>query len=92
MFNNERINKMFGKKKEQKKEVWLVIEQIDYSNSQSFYVAKNANSLEEAIAFKVSLDQLNGQERKSYFIATKAETAMDTVITLHNQKVANDNK
>ena len=91
MFNNERINQMF-KKKEQKKDVWLVIEQIDYSNSQSFNVAKKAYSLDEAVAFKVSLDQLNERKDKSYFIATKAETAMDTVITLHNQKVANDNK
>jgi len=84
---------MFGKKKEQKKDVWLVIEQIDYSDiSQSFYVAKSANSLDDAIAFKVSLDQLNDRDAKSYFIATKAETAMDKVITLHNQKVVNDNK
>ena len=92
MFNNKGESQMFGKKKEQKKEVWLVIEQIDYSDSQSFYVAKSANSLENAIAFKVSLDQLNGRDTKSYFIATKAETAMDKVITLHNQKVVNDNK
>ena len=92
MFNNERKNQMFGKKKEQKKDVWLVIEQIDYSHSQSFNVAKKAFSLDEAVAFKVSLDQLNDRKDKSYFIATKAETAMDTVITLHNQKVANDNK
>ena len=46
----------------------------------------------DRIAFKVSLDQLNDRDTKSYFIATKTETAMDKVITLHNQKVANDNK
>ena len=93
MFNNERINNMFGKKKEQKKDVWLVIEQIDYSDiSQSFYVAKSANSLDDAIAFKVSLDQLNDRDAKSYFIVTKTETATNEVIKFHNQKVANENK
>ena len=92
MFNNNGESKMFGKKKEQKKEVWLVIEQIDYSDSQSFYVAKSANSLENAVAFKVSLDQLNGRDTRSYFLATDVDTAMDKVITLHNEKVANENK
>ena len=77
MFNNKGESKMFGKKKEQKKEVWLVIEQIDFLGlSNLFDVAKSANSLDEAIAFKVSLDQLNDRDTKSYFIATKAETAM----------------
>jgi len=38
------------------------------------------------------LEQLNDVENASYFIATDVENAMDKVITLHNQKVANDNK
>ena len=92
MFNNNGESKMFGKKKEQKK-VWLVIEKISYSdNTDNFYVAKKAYSLDEATAFKVSLDQLNDRDTRSYFLATDVDTAMDKVITLHNQKVANDNK
>ena len=80
-------------KKENKKEVWLIIEKHDYSNiSSSYRVAKVAYSLEDAIAFKVSLDQLNESSNESYFIATDTETAMDKVITLHNEKVVNDNK
>ena len=92
MFNNNGESKMFGKKKEQKK-VWLVIEKISYSdNTDSFYVAKKAYSLDEAIAFKVSLNQLNDRDTRSYFLATDVDTAMDKVITLHNEKVANENK
>jgi len=81
---------MFNKKK---KEVWLIIERHDYSNvSSSYRVAKVAYSLNDAIAFKVSLEQLNESSNESYFIATDTETAMDKVITLHNEKVVNDNK
>ena len=81
---------MFNKKK---KEVWLIIERHDYSNvSSSYRVAKVAYSLDDAIAFKVSLEQLNESSNESYFIATDTETAMDKVITLHNEKVVNDNK
>ena len=84
---------MFNKKNEQKKEVWLIIERHDYSNvSSSFRVAKSANSLDEAIAFKVSLDQLNESSHESFFIATEASTTMNKVISLHNEKVVNDNK
>jgi len=82
---------MFNKKKEQKK-VWLVMEKRAYSNCDNFYVAKKAYSLDDAVAFKVSLEQLNDVENASYFIATDVDTAMDKVITLHNEKVANDNK
>ena len=81
---------MFNKKK---KEVWLIIEKHDYSNvSSSYRVAKVAYSLDDAVAFKVSLEQLNESSNESYFIATDTETAMDKVITLHNEKVVNDNK
>jgi len=90
MFNNKGESQMFNKKK---KEVWLIIERHDYSNvSSSYRVAKVAYSLNDAIAFKVSLEQLNESSNESYFIATDTETAMDKVITLHNEKVVNDNK
>jgi len=81
---------MFNKKK---KEVWLIIEKHDYSNvSSSYRVAKVAYSLDDAVAFKVSLEQLNESSNESYFIATDSDTTMNTVISLHNQKVADDNK
>ena len=81
---------MFDKKK---KEVWLIIEKHDYSNvSSSYRVAKVAYSLDDAVAFKVSLEQLNESSNESYFIATDSDTTMNTVISLHNQKVADDNK
>jgi len=81
---------MFNKKK---KEVWLIIERHDYSNvSSSYRVAKVAYSLDDAVAFKVSLEQLNESSNESYFIATDSDTTMNTVISLHNQKVADDNK
>jgi hypothetical protein len=90
MFNNKGESKMFNK---EKKEVWLIIERHDYSNvSASYRVAKVAYSLDDAVAFKVSLEQLNESSNESYFIATDASTTMNKVITLHNEKVANDNK
>ena len=76
---------MFDKKK---KEVWLIIEKHDYSNvSSSFRVAKVAYSLDDAVAFKVSLDQLNESSNESFFIATDVDNAMNKVIDLHNKKV-----
>ena len=84
---------MFNKKKDEKKEVWLVIEKHDYSNvSSSYRVAKVAYSLEDAVAFKVSLDQLNESSNESFFIATDTNTTIAKVISVHNQEVANDNK
>jgi len=81
---------MFNKKK---KEVWLIIERHDYSNvSSSYRVAKVAYSLDDAVGFRVSLEQLNESSNESYFIATDASTTMNKVISLHNDKVANDNK
>ena len=79
---------MFNKKKEPKK-VWLVIEKntYDYTNNETFTVAKKAYSSDEAIGFKVALDQLNDRDNQSYFIATDVDTAMDKVIDLHNKKV-----
>ena len=90
MFNNERINQMFKKKEE--RSVWLVIKKTTYSTFESHSVAKQAYLLDEAVAFKVSLDQLSDDERETYFIATDVNNAIDKVISLHNQKVANDNK
>ena len=90
MFNNKGESKMFNK---EKKEVWLIIERHDYSNvSSSYRVAKVAYSLDDAVGFRVSLEQLNESSNESYFIATDASTTMNKVITLHNEKVANDNK
>ena len=79
---------MFNKKKEQKK-VWLVIEKntYAYTNNETFTVAKKAYSSDDAIGFKVALDQLNDRDNQSYFIATDVDTAMDKVIDLHNKKV-----
>jgi len=75
------------------KNVWLVIEKHDYSNvTSSHRVAKVAYSLDDAVAFKVSLEQLNESSNESFFIATDVNNAMDKVISLHNQKVANENK
>ena len=60
-----------------KKEVWLIIERHDYSNVSSTYrVAKVAYSLDDAVAFKVSLEQLNESSNESYFIATDSDTTM----------------
>jgi len=90
MFNN---NNERDKMNNPKKEVWLIIERHDYSNvSSSYRVAKVAYSLDDAVAFKISLEQLNESSNESYFIATDSDTTMNTVISLHNQKVANDNK
>ena len=90
MFNN---NKERDNMNNPKKEVWLIIERHDYSNvSSSYRVAKVAYSLDDAVAFKISLEQLNESSNESYFIATDSDTTMNTVISLHNEKVANDNK
>jgi len=89
MFNNNERDNM----KSLKKEVWLIIEKHDYSNvSSSYRVAKVAYSLDDAVAFKVSLEQLNERSNESYFIATDSDTTMNTVISLHNDKVTNENK
>ena len=90
MFNN---NNERDKMNNPKKEVWLIIERHDYSNvTSSHRVAKVAYSLDDAVSFKVSLEQLNESSNESFFIATDVNNAMDKVISLHNQKVANDNK
>jgi len=80
---------MFEKDKEQKKNVWLVIKKTEFNSFESFSVAKHAYSMKDAISFKVSLENLNDEERVTYFIATETETAIDHVINLHNKKVAN---
>ena len=93
MFNNNGESQMFNKKKEERN-VWLVIEKntYGYTNNETFTVAKKAYSNEEAIGYKVALDNLNDRDNQSYFIATDVENATNEVIKFHNEKVANDNK
>ena len=49
------------------------------------YIHKSLNQ-------EIALENLNESDAESYFIATDVNNAMDKVITLHNEKVANDNK
>jgi len=86
MFNN--------KKKEDKmseqKSVWLVIERYTYTNSSSSHsVKKQANTLEEAIEYKIALEKLNEQKDCSYFLASDVDTIMNNVISAHNKSIAN---
>ena len=62
------------------------------TGSERFTVAKKAYSLAEAVGFKDALDKLNDVIDQTYFIATDTSTTMSKVISLHNEKVANDNK
>jgi len=84
---------MFEKNKEQKpKEVWHVIKKTSYTSFENYSLAKTAYSLNDAVSFKLSLENLRDNKSETYSIATDVDTAMDKVITLHNEKVANDNK
>ena len=78
---------MFGKNKK-KKDVWLVIEKntYGYTNNETFTVAKKAYSLQNAVSFKVALEDLNDRDNQSYFIATEVENAIDYAIDVHNKK------
>ena len=78
---------MFGKNKK-KKDVWLVIEKNTYvyTNNETFTVAKKAYSLQNAVSFKVALEDLNDRDNQSYFIATEVENAIDYAIDVHNKK------
>ena len=86
MFNNKGESKM-----NKQQNVWLVIEKYGSDKYQTFSVAKKAYSLQDAIGFKVALDKLNDRDKQSYFIATDVDTAMNKVITLHNEKVEDFN-
>ena len=88
MFNNKGESKMFNKKKDEEKNVWLVIERCSYcSTSPTFSVAKKAFSLQDAVGFKVALEKLNDRDNQSYFIATEIESGLNEVIKLHNKSV-----
>ena len=89
MFNNKGESKMFNKKKDEEKNVWLVIEKCSYSNAEneSFSVAKKAYSLQDAVAFKFALDKLNDRNNQSYFVATEIESGFNEVVKLHNKSV-----
>jgi len=79
---------MFNKKKDEEKNVWLVIERCSYgSTNPSFTVAKKAYSLADAVGFKVALEKLNDRDNQSYFIATEIESGFNEVVKLHNQSV-----
>ena len=69
------------------KNVWLIIEKYGSDKHQSFTVAKKAYSLQDAIGFKVALDNLNDRDNQSYFIATEIESGLNEVIKLHNKSV-----
>jgi hypothetical protein len=70
------------------KKIWLVIEKSNYGGTTNSYrIEKTADTIEQAITFKVHLDALNDSKNKSYFLASDIDTVMDRVITSHNKKV-----
>ena len=76
---------MFNKNKKS----FLVIEKNTYfPKEETFRVSKSANSLDEAIGYKLALEKLSERSNQSYFLATDIETASDTMISLHNESVA----
>ena len=88
MFNNKGESKMFNKKKDEEKNVWLVIERCSYGTTEpTFSVAKKAFSLQDAVGFKVALEKLNDRDNQSYFIASEIESGLNEVIKLHNKSV-----
>ena len=85
MFNNQTKEDKMSEVKD-KKDIWLVIEKYVYSNSTpSHSVKKTANSFEEAVGFKLALENLNEQKDVSYFLASDVDTVMNKVISAHNQ-------
>ena len=62
MFNKKGESQMFNKKKDEEKNVWLVIEKYGSDKYQTFTVAKKAHSLQDAVAFKFALDKLNDKD------------------------------
>ena len=67
--------------------VWLVIEKNVFGDSQSFSVAKFADTIEGAVKFKVHLEALNDRKNQTYFLASDTETVMNKVVTAHNKSV-----
>ena len=83
---------MFGMKENNmpKTKVWLVIEKNVYgTNSQSFTVIKNADTVEGAMKFKVHLEALNDRKNQSYFLASDVDTVLANVAEHHNKSVEN---
>ena len=75
---------MFNKNKKS----FLVIEKNTYfPKEETFRVSKSANSLDEAIGYKLALEKLNDRDNQFYFIATDMETANSTMIDHHNKSV-----
>jgi len=71
------------------KKVWLVIEKNVYGDSHTFTVAKSSTSLQEAMRFKLCLEDLNDRDKQSYFLASDSDTIMNTVVSSHNKSVEN---
>ena len=70
--------------------VWLVIEKYVFSDSRSSHsVKKQANSIEEAMGYKVALEKLNEQKDVSYFLASDVDTVLENVAHHHNKAVEN---
>ena len=71
------------------KKVWLVIEKNVYGDNHSFTVAKISTSLQEAMRFKLCLEDLNDRNNQTYFLASDSDTIMNTVVSSHNKSVEN---
>ena len=72
------------------KKMWLVIEKNTYGeNSESFSVIKYANTIEQAMKFKVHLDALNDRNKQTYFLASDIDTVLESVCKHHNESVEN---
>jgi len=72
------------------KKVWLVIEKNTYGSSPSSYsVIKYADTVEQALTFKVYLEKLNDRKTQTYFLASDVDTVMNKVVTAHNKSVEN---
>ena len=70
------------------KKIWLVIEKSNYGGTTSSYrIEKTADTIEQAITFKVHLDALNDSKNKSYFLASDIDTVLNNVIYHRNKGV-----
>ena len=68
------------------KKIWLVIEKSNYGGTTSSYrIEKTADTIEQAITFKVHLDALNDSKNKSYFLASDIDTVLNKVVYHHNK-------
>ena len=72
------------------KKVWLVIEKNTYGeNNHSYSVVKNADTIEQAMTFKMYLEKLNDSKNQTYFLASDVDTVMSNVAYHHNKSVSN---